>query len=85
MDANPDSSIVACAGVQRTNQRGRNSENLHTASQPESEPNEAPHYARVVIAAHFGLVAIPGENAIGVRVREKESSVRSVPVANTEN
>ena len=41
------------------------------APRTESEPNEAPHCARAVIAAHFGLVAIPGENAIGVRVGEK--------------
>ena len=30
------------------------------------------------------LHSIAGENAIGVRVRERESSLRSVPVANTE-
>jgi hypothetical protein len=64
--------MVACAQVRAApNQRSRNSENLSPASQPESEPNEAPHCARAVIAAHFGLIAIPGENAIGVRVREK--------------
>jgi hypothetical protein len=66
-----DSSIVACVGVPRTNQSAEIPRIFTPGPQRESQPNEDPHYARGHDRGTLWRVAIPGENAIGVRVREK--------------